>query len=304
MLKVSFHNQSNVKDSFFRFAVIETRYQGKWLLCRHKERTTWEIPGGHREPGEAIDQTARRELQEETGAVSAEIRQVCAYSVDRDGVSTYGMLYYAEINELGKLPPEFEIAETNLFEFLPENLTYPAIQPYLHEKVQEWLNTQSKADEIWDVYDVNCKPTGRLHRRGDPLGAGEYHITVHVAIRNEKGEYLLTKRSPNKGYPNMWEITGGSAVAGDDPLTAALREVEEETGIRLDPKNGRLIFRKTGDCFHDHVFLFTQEFDLDKVTLQAGETCDKCSATREQILELESAGKLVPYSYLDVILNS
>jgi len=83
-----------------------------------------------------------------------------------------------------------------------------------------------------------------------------------------------------------------------------VREVEEETGICLDPKNGRLIFRKTGDCFHDHVFLFTQEFDLAEVTLQESETCDKCVATREEILELDCAGKLVPYSYLDVILNS
>ena len=28
---------------------------GKWVFCRHKERNTWEIPGGHREMGEAIE---------------------------------------------------------------------------------------------------------------------------------------------------------------------------------------------------------------------------------------------------------
>lgn len=304
MLTVTFHAPSQVEDSLYKFAVIVSRYQGKWVLCRHRARNTWEIPGGHRESGELIEETARRELWEETGAAAADIRPVCAYCVNRDGIGTYGMLFYADISELGSIPSGSEIGQIGLLELLPENLTYPAIQPHLHEHVQEWLNTQSKADEVWDVYDKECRLTGRFHRRGDPLGDGEYHMTVHVAIRNAKGEYLLTKRSPNKGFPNMWEITGGSAVAGDDALTAALREVQEETGIRLDPRNGRLIFRKTGDSFHDHVFLFTQEFDLAAVTLQEGETCDKCAATRDEILELDRAGELVPYSYLDIILNS
>lgn len=67
---------------------------------------------------------------------------------------------------------------------------------------------------------------------------GEYHLSVHVWLLNHNGEFLLIKRSPNKGYPNMWESTGGSAIAGDDSLSAAIREVKEETGLTADSTCG------------------------------------------------------------------
>lgn len=79
MLKVNFYE--TVEDEKLKFAVILARTKGKWVFCKHKERDTWEVPGGHREPGEDILQTAKRELYEETGAVDFELRPVCVYSV-------------------------------------------------------------------------------------------------------------------------------------------------------------------------------------------------------------------------------
>lgn len=123
-------------DDLLKFAVIVSRHQGKWVFCRHRDRTTWECPGGHREPGEAIADTARRELWEETGAKEFSLSPVCAYSVrDKDG-ETFGMLYFAEISVFGDLPP-MEIQEVRLFDQLPENWTYPQIQPHLFQKIKE-----------------------------------------------------------------------------------------------------------------------------------------------------------------------
>lgn len=47
MLEVNFYD--NVDDSLLKFAVITSKASGKWVFCKHKERDTYEIPGGHRE---------------------------------------------------------------------------------------------------------------------------------------------------------------------------------------------------------------------------------------------------------------
>lgn len=101
----------------------------------------------------------------------------------------------------------------------------------------------------------------------------------------------------------MWETTGGSALQGDDSLTAALREVKEETGLTLDPENGECILSyRRSDAFTD-VWLFTQDFDLEKVVLQEGETSDKMKADKHKIRALEKEGAFVPFRYLSKILG-
>ncbi len=298
MLTVTFHPKSEIPDSSLKFAVICARYQGQWLFSRHRDRSTWEIPGGHREPGEAISETARRELWEETGTTDADIRPVCVYSVNRDGVPSYGMLCFAEATHLESIPESSEIAQVLPFERMPENLTYPDIQPHLYKKVQGWLNVQSGAGELWDVYDESRQKTGRLHRRGDELNPGEFHLTVHVWMQNDRGEFLMTRRSPNKGFPLLWESTGGSALAGEDSLTAALREAKEETGLALDPGCGRIVHQYSGPDHHTDVWLFRQNFDLNEVILQENEICGVRYSARQEILSGIANREIVPYRYL------
>ena len=150
MVKVEFWEK--IDDEKIGFAVIAAKYQNQWVLCRHEARSTWEIPGGHREAGESLDETARRELYEETGAVEADIRPLCVYSVtgktkiQNEGDTSYGMLYTADIKVLGK-KPQSEIAEVICVDKLPEDLTqwtYPYIQPLLAEKFGRQICISSK----------------------------------------------------------------------------------------------------------------------------------------------------------------
>ena len=70
--------------------------------------------------------------------------------------------------------------------------------------------------EFWDIYDAERRLTGKRHRRGDPLLEGEYHLVVHIWVRNSTGAFLITKRADGKEpFPGKWECTGGSALAGE-----------------------------------------------------------------------------------------
>lgn len=137
MTKVEFEDVTAVEDELLKYAVIVSRYQEKWIYCKHKERDTWEIPGGRRELEEPILDTAKRELFEESGALDYEFTPVCAYCVTND-TKSYGLLCYANIHSFGQLPAS-EIERIQLFENEPDALTYPHIQPFLFVKIKNWL---------------------------------------------------------------------------------------------------------------------------------------------------------------------
>ena len=132
MLEVKFYEQ--VDDKLLKFAVILSRTQGKWVFCKHRERTTYEIPGGHREPGETIRETAERELREETGAVEFDMEQVGVYSVKTEESETFGMLFVADIFSFEDIHSEIE--SILITEDLVEQWTYPLIQPKLLEEAR------------------------------------------------------------------------------------------------------------------------------------------------------------------------
>lgn len=139
MVEVNFYN--NIDDNLLKFAVIIAKANGKWIFCKHKERDTYEIPGGHRESGEDILTAAKRELKEETGAVDFTIKPICVYSVkgktrinENSDNETFGMLFIANIFSFEEIHSEIEtILVTDHF---VDNWTYPLIQPKLLEEAQ------------------------------------------------------------------------------------------------------------------------------------------------------------------------
>jgi 8-oxo-dGTP diphosphatase len=143
MTIVSFYDPLFLPPENLTYSVIISRFNGKWIQVRHHNRITWEIPGGHIEADESPDEAAARELKEETGAEEFNLDCVATYSVEKDGYTGYGRLFFAEVTKMGELPWNSEIAETIMTDQLPEDLTFPDIQPHLFQKINEYLKTKS-----------------------------------------------------------------------------------------------------------------------------------------------------------------
>ena len=145
--------------------------------------------------------------------------------------------------------------------------------------------------ELMDIYDADKKPTGRYWIRGSQRKENEYvHIAAALLRRND-GRYLITKRDPRKDDAGKWNIQGGAALAGEDSLTTAIRENIEECGITPNTSLAELFMSHMRNTAFFDIWLFKQEYSLDKVVLCDGETCDVMAATLDEIIELNSCGE-------------
>ena len=223
MLEVKFYD--TVDDSLLKFAVIISQSNGKWVICKHKERDTYEAPGGHREAGEDILETAKRELQEETGAIQFDINPICVYSVtgknsvNETGEETFGLLCFAEIREfLGQLDSEME--KVVLMDELPQNWTYPLIQPKLIEKYlqiekQSYSRIQLAAKQTIEYIKKNIKPGMNL-----------------LEIRELSEEKLL-----ELGADSFWYWDVGAFVFAGDETTVSVSGKQYVTSDRVIGNN-------------------------------------------------------------------
>lgn len=274
---IRFYSIQDVKDEDLKIAAMVCTYKGKLVLCRHRDRDTWECPGGHREAGETIIETAERELYEETGAKKFIIKPVCAYKI-----TVYAMLFYAEITEFSELP-ESEIETVDFFDELPENLTYPAIHPYLYEKAMDFINNPP---EIWDAYYPDGTLAGVDLIRGQRIPAEYRHAVAEVFVIHKDGSILLMQRDFRKpNYPGFWDSgAGGSVLKGEAFEAAAKRELKEETGIIAEN-----LIEKFRVVTHDTIYrgyVCITDVSKDSVTLQEGETIDYKWVNRDEFMKI------------------
>jgi 8-oxo-dGTP diphosphatase len=154
--------------------------------------------------------------------------------------------------------------------------------------------------EIWDIYTKDRQKTKKTIVRGEPLGEGEYHLVVHMWIINSKGQFLIQKRASSvKSSPNMWAITGGAAIAGDDSYSACIREVKEEIGIRSDMGKAEVAFTLIREVSICDVWLIRQDFSIEECTLQKEEVSEVKWAYSQEIKDLVKQGIFHNYQYLN-----
>lgn len=148
--------------------------------------------------------------------------------------------------------------------------------------------------ELWDLLDQNRKPLGKTHPRGLKIPEGSYHVISEIWTVDPLNRILLTLRSADKEfYPNLWEVTAGSVLAGESSRDGAVRELLEETGLKEAPDALHLI--STFDFPGVFVDIYAHRMKVASVNLQQGETSSYRFATLDQIDELIAQGKMAPH---------
>ena len=151
------------------------------------------------------------------------------------------------------------------------------------------------SEEFWDIYNIDCNPTGKKVKRGDVLWDGEFHLYVDIWVINRQGKILLTLRSPDKDTaPSKWENTGGSVIAGERPRDGAVRELYEETGIKVNVDDLVQIGNHTYNHTISYIYLHLCKNDDMWIKLEPSETVDYIWVDFKDVKEMIENNKLVP----------
>ncbi|MBR3141835.1 MAG: NUDIX hydrolase [Clostridiales bacterium] len=141
--------------------------------------------------------------------------------------------------------------------------------------------------ELWDAYDKDFRKIQNIALiRGEPIPEGVFHLVCDIIVRHTDGSYLLMQRDKCKHFGGLWEATaGGSALQNESPSECAIRELQEETGIKSDNlvEVGRV---RSHDTIYVE-FLCVTNCKKDCVTLQDGETIAYKWVSRSELVSMK-----------------
>ena len=145
---------------------------------------------------------------------------------------------------------------------------------------------------------------------------GQHRETARVILRNNHGEIFLLKThfDPEVGLPPRWITPGGGIDQGETPAHAAVRELYEETGIRVSSEQlGEQIWQTSGiwhwgDGINHHTYVdyffeyLVEDFELDDSNWTPDEHRDVLEYRWWQIAELaETADQIGPHALVDFL---
>ena len=157
------------------------------------------------------------------------------------------------------------------------------------------------ASEIWDLYDLEGRKTGETweRSRAAEIPEGRVHIVCDILIRHRDGQFLLTRRAPDKEpYPGCLEASaGGSALAGETPEEGARREMKEETGLEAETLEQISVTHRPGSKAVVYAYLAVVDCAKDAVVLQEGETVDYMWVDYPTLMKLITEDEVLQVQY-------
>ena len=141
-----------------------------------------------------------------------------------------------------------------------------------------------------DLYNSNLEKTGKTYFKGDKIPEGYYPMVVMIAIENSKGEFLMQKRSEDKG--GDWGVTGGHPKAGETPVEGIITEVKEELGINI--KKEEVQEFNSGcdgvDCYI--MYYLKKDINLNDIIIQEDELTEVRYFSMKELEKMVKNGEL------------
>lgn len=111
-----------------------------------------------------------------------------------------------------------------------------------------------------------------------------YIFILTLTIINNENKILIQKRSEQKRLePNVWAMTGGSVILGENSKETIVREAKEELDIDINPNELKFMTKfKTGNVWID-TYILKHNYDISKMKFQEDEVSDAKWATWEEI---------------------
>jgi len=137
-------------------------------------------------------------------------------------------------------------------------------------------------DEYIDILNDYGEISGKTCLKSEAHKNGFFHQSAHIWIFDKNKNVLIQKRAADKDtFPNLWDISvAGHISAGELPIDAAIREVEEEIGFTISENQLHFIstFRKKIahstnliDNELHHIYICHLNYKLDSLNFQEAE---------------------------------
>lgn len=165
-------------------------------------------------------------------------------------------------------------------------------------------------EEMLDVYDIDGNHLGvRSRSFCHSENPGVYHKPVWIWIKNSDGKILVQKRAmTKKQYPGLWDMpSAGHVDAGEEIITACVRETEEELGIRFNASDFEFIkeWYMPDEWEFGQIYLLHTDARIEDMTLQAEEVEEVRWLDYNEFKELFYSDKFCQYDedYRSFVLN-
>lgn len=161
-----------------------------------------------------------------------------------------------------------------------------------------------------DLYDINRNLTGETIYKGDSIPDGKFILVVLSFIQNSKGEFLIQKRSVQKG--GKYASTGGHAKTGETSIQAMMTEINEELALNANEDELHLVYsgREDEDKIFFDLYYMKKDSSTNSLILQKEEVESVKWMTVDEIKQLISTNEFLDsnvdefYKILDYLNNN